>query len=139
MITTTGSSSVVCAGDFVVLRDISGDGAIVKVIKGRMARVGKIRLPGEQLVGRRFGTAYLKTSATAPLLPVARLEQSIAQAQELNNMSEEVDKDNRNLRFNSDAQQLKASDVVAMKQKGVSGAEVVDALCSNSATFAVSD
>ncbi|KMZ70260.1 tRNA (Adenine-N(1)-)-methyltransferase non-catalytic subunittrm6 [Zostera marina] len=107
--------------------------------------VGSYQIPLGPLIGRPFGSLFqMRTGPDGPFL-IEDQSKASSDSQHTNGADTKENgmdwknnqsKDNRALNDTNTAQNLQHSDIVEMKREGVSGDQIIEALISNSSTFA---
>ncbi|EFJ43222.1 hypothetical protein VOLCADRAFT_119181 [Volvox carteri f. nagariensis] len=125
------ADGLICEGDHLVL-DVNGEKlSIVQKLKATgKIRVGKFLVPAAPLIGAPYGALFEVTndgrSLQRVLLPPADEITRIAETEK--NNSDLFDR-------NTENQKLTQEQIEELKKSGKAGAEIIQALCSNSATF----
>lgn len=124
--------SMVREGDYVVV-DENGEKKSIQLARatGRL-KVGKSFVPARQIIGAPYGAVFELVSDRKTL---KRIERPLTDGFQLRNVIE-VEKDNRDLQdLNHQNQKLTKEEIDALRQQGKGGADIISALCENSATF----
>ncbi|PNH11755.1 tRNA (adenine(58)-N(1))-methyltransferase non-catalytic subunit trm6 [Tetrabaena socialis] len=125
------ADGLVCENDPLVL-DVNGEKLtfVQKFKGGGTIRVGKFTVSGAPLVGAPYGALFEVTADGRRLQRVL-----LPPADEITRVTD-TDKDNSKLNDrNTENQKLTQDHIEELKKSGKAGAEIVEALCSNSATF----
>ncbi|KAG1670749.1 hypothetical protein FOA52_013976 [Chlamydomonas sp. UWO 241] len=119
-------------GENVVLDERGEKHSFIKVKASGKIKVGKLYLPMAPLVGAPYGAMFM---ASANGKSLERMESPIQDWDFASNV-QETEKDNRSLLdANATNQKMGADEIEALKRSGKSGAEIIEQLISNSATF----
>jgi len=127
---------VVSEGMYVILRDISSAQRIAKVGPNSATRLGKMRIPGEALLGMPLGsTLRFEGGIWRRMQPVCSTEGDDGDENDGAADLLAVVGDNRNLFDSNTAQRLSAADVAKMKDEGASSGQIVGSLVEHSESF----
>eukprot|EP00198_Chlamydomonas_reinhardtii_P004742 XP_001694078.1 predicted protein [Chlamydomonas reinhardtii] len=125
------ADGVICDGDHLVL-DVNGEklSFVQKLKANGTMRVGKYTVSTAPLIGAPFGALFEVTADGKSLQRVL-----LPPADEITRITD-TERDNSNLfDRNTENQKLTQEQIEELKKSGKAGSEIVDLLCSNSATF----
>ncbi|GFR49609.1 hypothetical protein Agub_g11629, partial [Astrephomene gubernaculifera] len=125
------ADGLMCEGDHLVL-DVNGEKLtfVQKLKANGTIRVGKYNVPAAPLVGAPYGALFEVSSDGRSLQRVL-----LPPPDEITRITE-TERDNSNLfDRNNENQKLTQEQIEELKKSGKAGSEIIEALCSNSATF----
>ncbi|GLC34740.1 hypothetical protein PLESTB_001158300 [Pleodorina starrii] len=125
------ADGLICEGDHLVL-DVNGEklSFVQKLKASGKIRVGKFMVPAAPLIGTPYGALFEVTNDGKALQRVL-----LPPADEITRITE-TEKNNSGLfDRNTENQKLTQEQIEELKKSGKAGVEIIQALCSNSATF----
>ncbi|KAI8462770.1 MAG: Gcd10p family-domain-containing protein [Monoraphidium minutum] len=124
------AQDVIKSGDWVIADENGEKKSIVLVKENATMRVGKLQLSTEPLIGAPWGSMWELPAGGSELVRMTEMPS------QLGPKVDEIEKDNSKLvDRNEENQSLKMEDIEELKRQGKAGAAIVEALCTNSATF----
>ncbi|KAL4539650.1 hypothetical protein Ndes2437B_g01989 [Nannochloris sp. 'desiccata'] len=127
----TMEDQIIKEGDTIIFGDVLGDRQSIITLRGKVRiKLGKAFYPADPIIGCNYGTLFT-ISADGKSLEKTHHSPS----GEWNENVEVTRNNAKLLDANATNQPIQQAEILAMKQAGKHGKEIVDALTNNSATF----